>query len=247
MKDTEKKINYKIIKSNKYKRVRLSIKRNQEIIVSSPKNISNKAIEKFVCENKNWLDQNIAKLENDPKTKKHNYIDGDVFLFNGTLYNLKVIETDDLSYKKIKTVVNNIVLDQNNLLLQIKVNNLTTEEKELVISEFYKNKTKEIISQKFEINETFKEFKPLIKNIKIQKANGRWGSCSKVNNINFSSRLAMLPSECIDYIIYHELTHILEKNHGKNFYLKLEKLCPNYRDLELKIKNIERKFNVSLA
>lgn len=60
--------------------------------------------------------------------------------------------------------------------------------------------------------------------IKINSAKTRWGSCSSVNNLNFSLHLMMLPNELSDYIILHELCHTIHKNHGKDFYNLLNKL-----------------------
>lgn len=247
MLDTEKQNNYKIIKSNKYKGITISIKRDQRIVVSAPKNVSTQKIEEFVCKNKKWIEDNIDKLENNPSTRKHTFTDGDLFLLDGKLYKLKLINVKDSSFKNINKIVSNIILNDEKKEIQLYINNNSKDQIELAIVQYYKSRTRDIILRKFEENIAFKDFKPLIQNIKIQKSNTRWGSCSAKDNINFSFRLAMLPSSCIDYVIFHELVHILEKNHSKNFYSKLEKVCPNYRELEHQIKNIERRFNVSLA
>ncbi|HBV98287.1 MAG: hypothetical protein JL50_19625 [Peptococcaceae bacterium BICA1-7] len=63
--------------------------------------------------------------------------------------------------------------------------------------------------------------------IKGQKT--RWGSCSRLGNLNFNWRLAMAPVEIIDYIVIHELSHLEEMNHSANFWRLVEKLCPDYK------------------
>ncbi len=62
------------------------------------------------------------------------------------------------------------------------------------------------------------------RNVKINTAKKRWGSCSTVNNLNFSCFLMMLPTELIDYIILHELSHTIHKNHSPAFYALLNQL-----------------------
>ncbi|MFH1362083.1 MAG: M48 family metallopeptidase [bacterium] len=65
--------------------------------------------------------------------------------------------------------------------------------------------------------------------IKINSAKKRWGSCSAKGNLNFSWRLAMVPLEVIDYVVVHELAHIVHRNHSKRFWALVAKLYPNYK------------------
>ncbi len=73
--------------------------------------------------------------------------------------------------------------------------------------------------------------------VRITTATTRWGSCSRKNSVCFSYRLLLLPQELIDYVIVHELAHILEKNHGTNFYKLIAKYMPDY---QLRIKSIKK-------
>ncbi|GAB6158391.1 SprT family zinc-dependent metalloprotease [Desulfotomaculum varum] len=63
--------------------------------------------------------------------------------------------------------------------------------------------------------------------IKDQKT--RWGSCSNRGNLNFNYRLVMAPLPVIDYIVVHELAHLVEMNHSKKFWALVENVCPDYR------------------
>lgn len=75
--------------------------------------------------------------------------------------------------------------------------------------------------------------------IKITSAKTRFGSCSGKNSLCFSLFLMRYPSECIDYVVLHELCHIKHKNHGKQFYALLEKYMPDYKIREKMLKNTE--------
>ena len=68
--------------------------------------------------------------------------------------------------------------------------------------------------------------------VTIKNNRSRWGSCSQKNNINLSLHLMRLPDHLIDYILLHELAHTLHRNHGRQFWRTLEKICPNARSLD---------------
>ena len=59
----------------------------------------------------------------------------------------------------------------------------------------------------------------------------RWGSCSSDNNISLNIALILMRPELIDYVILHELTHTIEKNHSQAFWSKLGEYCPDYKKL----------------
>lgn len=65
-----------------------------------------------------------------------------------------------------------------------------------------------------------------------------WGSCSFKNNINLNLNLVALNDEFIDYVLLHELTHTVHKNHQKAFYTLLTKNMPNALEVQRKLKKI---------
>lgn len=66
--------------------------------------------------------------------------------------------------------------------------------------------------------------------IRVGGAKGRWGSCSRDGNLNFSWRLIRWPEPVVDYVIIHELAHRLELNHSARFWREVERMHPGYRE-----------------
>ena len=73
--------------------------------------------------------------------------------------------------------------------------------------------------------------------ITITSAKTRFGSCSSQGNISFSYRLMLYPIEAREYVVVHELAHLLEMNHSKRFYAIVERYMPDYKERRKKLKN----------
>lgn len=77
-----------------------------------------------------------------------------------------------------------------------------------------------------------KFFKKEIRNIKFKQNHSNWGSCSSTGNLNFSSRLLFAPQIVQDYVIVHELAHLVELNHSDRFWAIVAEVMPNYTEQE---------------
>ena len=75
-----------------------------------------------------------------------------------------------------------------------------------------------------------------VKLVSVRNQRSRWGSCSDNGTISLNWRLVQTPDFVRDYIIYHELMHLLEMNHSARFWARVEEVCPGWRDAERWIK-----------
>ena len=91
-----------------------------------------------------------------------------------------------------------------------------------------RKKAKEIIPQKVEYYSKIMQVQPT--SVKINSAKKRYGSCSGINNLNFSLYLMDKDERFVDYVVVHELAHIRHHNHSKDFYNFIGQFMPDYRE-----------------
>lgn len=74
--------------------------------------------------------------------------------------------------------------------------------------------------------------------VSIKNTKRRWGSCSRKGNLNFCYRIALIKPELMDYVVVHELCHLGEFNHSKNFWSLVERGITNYKELRRELLDI---------
>lgn len=101
----------------------------------------------------------------------------------------------------------------------------------------YKEYTRALVARKINDFNTFYHFP--FNRVAIRNQRSRWGSCSKRGNLNFNYRLALISEELVDYVIVHELCHLGEFNHSKNFWNLVAQTIPNHAERRKKLHKIK--------
>lgn len=207
----DKKVDYKIRRSEEASRARIDVKVD-EIIVVIPKDSSTNP-ERFMQENKDWVLKKKHKfeefLDSIPNRK---FREGEKFPYLNEEFQLKIGE----SGHKLKN--QQIILSEN------KVNrNGIKEELEV----FYRSKARNKIEDKIEKYKS--EVKGNFDRIYIRNQKTKWGSCSPKDNLSFNWRLIMAPEHVLEYVVVHELVHLEERNHSKDFWNKVKEIYPQYK------------------
>ena len=171
-----------------------------------PKYCSKKKAVAFVKDNILWLERQLQKL---PETKP--FQDKDKISLFGQIYKIK----HNPKTRSGVFIQDNIIYvsgDAEFLSRRVK-DFIKTEAKKHFLS-LSRRKAKRIDCQ--------------VNNVVIKDTRSRWGSCSTNNNINYNWRIALAPTEVIDYIVSHEVAHLEHQDHSRNFWNCVKKLCPKY-------------------
>lgn len=103
--------------------------------------------------------------------------------------------------------------------------------------ELKKEQTRALVIQKIIDFNSFYHFN--FGRITIRNQRSRWGSCSKKGNMNFNYRLALIPEILVDYVIVHEMCHLGEFNHSKDFWNLVAQTIPNHAELRKQLHKIK--------
>ena len=198
-----------VVKS-KRKTLSLQILPDATLLVKAPLYISEKDIAAFIHKHKEWIDKKRMVMA-ERKVVKKQYVEGEEFYYLGKAYILKVG-----NYTEIK-VEGDYLLFPNFLVFRA--------EKEL--TSWYINQAKKIIQQQLEYYG--KQMNVTYQSVSFSDTKSKWGSCTHDNRLQFCWRLVMAPLFTINYVVVHELTHTVEKNHGRSFWSKVRLYNPSYR------------------
>ncbi|MFI3322981.1 MAG: SprT family zinc-dependent metalloprotease [Rikenellaceae bacterium] len=187
------------------------------VIVKLPIGYSPSYAEKFVSEKVNWIQKSIDKLSSaQEKIPVRSYIDGSSHLLLGKTYTLKFVKGSQ----------SRVECDDN----FIYVTTVAPEYMEPILRVWYENKANELITPIFtDITFAFSERHNVMpKSLEYKYVKSFWGLCTSKGAIRLNIDLVRAPLECIEYIIMHELCHLLHHDHSPRFYNTLTMEMPDW-------------------
>ncbi|ALF47249.1 M48 family metallopeptidase [Campylobacter concisus] len=205
----------KIIKKE-VKNITLKVRPNGEAILTAPKAASDEHIKFIIKKRAKWIAQKRAFFASF-KTPKKEYVSGEDFKYLGRSYRLKVVQSKEERVKLQRGYLELFVKDKGDI-----------KRKENLIYEWYHEKARLYF---FNILQEFNKIvKQDIKSVKIRQMKTRWGSCNPYKSyINLNIELIKKPRVCIEYVVFHELAHLLYPNHSKKFYDYLTLYMPDWQ------------------
>ena len=208
--------NIQIIRKD-VKNIILKVKPTCEVILTAPLLTTDEHIEYILKKRENWISKKIAFYQEYDKPQKKEYVSGENVKYLGKNYRLKIIQSEDESIKLQRGYIQIFIKDTDNF-----------EKKKKLLNEWYllksQNYFKKIIAKYSKL------LNVEIQNIRIRQMKTRWGSCnSHKSYINLNIELIKKPSYAIEYVIFHELTHLIYPNHSKEFYNYLTTYMPDWK------------------
>ena len=200
------------IKYSKRKTLNISVERDRSIIVRAPDFLSAERIEAIVQSKKQWIKEKLNHSQKYPlESENKEFVSGETLMYLGRNYELLVVDDD----------VNGIQFDQKFIIgknNQAKANELF---KEWYLAQALKKLEPLAIKYAKNLGVKYNAFK-------TSEMKYRWGSCTPANNIIFNWRIIKAPMYVLEYLVAHELVHLMEGNHTPRFWNILSIQVPNY-------------------
>lgn len=218
-----KRIEAEIIYSNR-KTIYLRVFPEGNVLITAPENTSVELILEKIKPKSKWLIQQQRTFElYKPFTTERIYAPGETHRYLGRQYKLVI--------KKKEKGISVISLKNGLFSITTKNNNI-----EAIIQSFYNLKAKTIFAEILKnLLVEFPQFNKYEINVSQRFMRKRWGSCSMDGSIILNTELVKASKACIEYVVLHELCHLIHPNHSKEFYNTLTSLMPNWEKLKLKL------------
>ncbi len=204
---------YTVIRSRR-KTIAVEITKDGEVLVRAPLRLARREVFAFVDQNSGWITRKLDQVRaRKGQREPRRFRDGESFPFLGEQHLLRFVAGGEYLQKQ-----------NGEFLLGIDLSDRAGD----LFRVWYRARAREILEDR--VAHFAFRMGLACRTVRITDARERWGSCSAAGTLNFAWRLVMAPPPVIDYVIVHELTHIVEMNHSRRFWERLRCILPDYAE-----------------
>lgn len=199
----------------------ISVFPDTSVVVTAPSRFAEDlaSVKAKILKRAPWILRQQTKFSNyPPKPPARRFVSGESYRYLGRQFRLKVVEGGSKSVRLKDGYLEVTVPDKQDR---------TTIESE--ISDWYRQRARQFFAKKLEeLRDRFANHGIDSPSFRLRKMTMRWGSCGRNGIIYLNPELVRSPSSCIEYVIVHELCHIIHPNHDKKFYKLLNRTMPDW-------------------
>ena len=204
-------------KSKRAKQYWLKANVSEIYLIAPTVNYEITQVMRFLDSKKEWILKTLEYYE----SAQSNYVEANLksgtISFLGKRYNLQIT----------KDIASSVIVSDNLSKITFHVTDRRKYKDDL--KQWYFAQTRRIVSERLNLIRKRNPSLPAYNKVSIKNQRSRWASCSENGNLNFNLILAALPIEIIDYVIIHELAHLIELNHSNNFWNIVKMTDPEFQ------------------
>ncbi len=201
--------------------------------VRVPKSLPDSCVRDLIARKSPWIKRKLkdAELKAPPKPKE--FVSGETFSYLGRNYRLKILSGDAPSLKLIGGYLEVSILGSSK-----------TQEEEIrsLLVDWYRIHARERLEEKTRRYARILQVEPNCVSVKDYKS--RWGSCSTTGDIYYNWRIVMAPHRIVDYVVVHELCHLLEHNHSPAYWRHVERIIPDFQECREWLKRNSKRLRI---
>ena len=192
---------------------------NGRVRVAAPLRVSNEAVRLAVVGKLGWIRRQRSKFQEQTRESQREMVSGESHYFLGRRYRLRVIDHEGAGR----------VVVRNRRTLELHVRRQSGQvERERVLQRWYREQLRELIPPLLTKWAVILGVQPAAWGIKRMKT--KWGACNEnTKRIWLNLELAKKPAQCLEYIVVHEMTHLLERHHNDRFISLMDQHLPHWR------------------
>ena len=204
-------------RTNRKRTISLQVK-NNKLIIKTPRSVSKKTLVDLIRRKQQWIKKRAILNFEEQNLKNREFIDNDKFYFRGEEYRLSLI----LGKKEAVKIEGGLLL-----VSYVDDNSIGRGNIKRLLEDWYLKESTKILKKRTE--KLAQQMRVQPRGITVKNYNSKWGSCNANNKISYNWRIIMAPDYIIDYLIIHELSHIIEPNHSKNFWYQVGSYCEDFQ------------------
>ncbi len=194
---------------------------NGRVKIAAPLRMDLETIRIFAISKLSWIKRQQTKLESQEREAPRAYVSRESHYYLGKRYLLKVVEREGKPLVAIK---------HDKLILQVK-SSTGREQRQILVQEWYREQLKALIPNY--IAKWEKIMGVEVAEFGIKKMKTKWGTCNpEAKRIWINLELAKKPLECLEYIVVHEMVHLLERSHNARFMAYMNQFLPQWKNLK---------------
>lgn len=194
------------------------------VIVVVPYTLAQERIVRLLSDKTRWIKEKLALRFQEPNKSDKQYVSGESFSYLGRNYRLKVNKGQ---YQPVK-------LSRGRFTITLRVGSDNPELIQDSLTSWYKQHAQAKLTEKS------KRYSEIIgvtyASVGIKPYKSRWGSCSVNGNIDFNWHIIMAPNRIVDYVVVHELCHLIHHDHSPKFWQQVERVMPDYAECKAWLK-----------
>jgi predicted metal-dependent hydrolase len=213
-------LHFEIRRSPRRTSVQITVDRGGELLLSAPETCSTRVMEKFVREKRFWIYTKLAQKDAlTSSIPSRQFVNGEGFPYLGRGYRLLLVDEQDVPVK----------LDRG----RFKMLRSAAKQGGAHMVRWYSERGQSWLEKRVERFRRRVGVEPVA--VTVRDLGYRWGSCGKGGRLFFHWRTIVLPPPVIEYIVVHELVHLLEAHHTPAFWGRVERAMPDFAARKLRL------------
>ncbi len=189
-----------------------------KVRIAAPDRMELETIRMFAISKLGWIKKHQNKMLKQERESLKDYKTRESHFFLGKRYLLKVVEGQHNP---------SVLLHHNSIALNVRSNS-NKEQRQILLQEWYRAQLREIALKM--VKKWERKMNVRVDELTIRKMKTRWGSCNQQSKkIHLNLELAKKPLQCLEYIVVHEMVHLLERKHSDRFLFYMNRFLPNWK------------------